>query len=152
MPCFTVFFWGPPPKFFGGESSPPKFRGYGLTRCVFLGAKNWTQLFFSRTFEISGAAGISQQNPGISAQKVWFPWFWGTYRTFWPPPLHMEDPYPTGKYPNSKVWVWVLFPCLIFRCRTTIPLDPLKRPYRTSFAWQGRELRWVSRIWGVFRL
>ena len=26
----------------------------------------------------------------------------------------MEDPYPTGKYPNQKVWVWVLFPCLIW--------------------------------------
>ena len=25
----------------------------------------------------------------------------------------MEDPYPTGKYPDQKVWVWVLFPCLI---------------------------------------
>ena len=31
--------------------------------------------------------------------------FRGTYRTLW---LHMEDPYPNGKYPDSKVWVWVL--------------------------------------------
>ena len=25
----------------------------------------------------------------------------------------MEDPYPTGKYPDSKVWVCALFSCLI---------------------------------------
>ena len=24
----------------------------------------------------------------------------------------MEDPYPTGKYPDQKVWVWVLFSSL----------------------------------------
>ena len=43
---------------------------------------------------------ISQQNPGMSRpKKIWFPWFRGTYRTFWPPrwapPLHAEDPHPT---------------------------------------------------------
>ena len=26
----------------------------------------------------------------------------------------MEDPYPTGKYPDSKVWVWVPFSSLIW--------------------------------------
>ena len=48
------------------------------------------------------------------AQKVWFPWLRGTYRTFWPPPVHVEDPYPTGQYPDQKVWVWVLFSSLNF--------------------------------------
>ena len=33
----------------------------------------------------------------------------GTYRTFWIPPIHVKDPHPTRKYPNSKVWVWVSF-------------------------------------------
>ena len=29
--------------------------------------------------------------PGYPAQKVWFPWLRGTHRTFWPPPLCVED-------------------------------------------------------------
>ena len=37
------------------------------------------------------------------------PGFRGTYRTFWPPPLHMEDSQPTGRYGDQKVWVWVSF-------------------------------------------
>ena len=40
--------------------------------------------------------------------------FRGTYRTFWPPPFHVENRYPTGKYPDQKVWVWVPFSSLIF--------------------------------------
>ena len=61
-------------------------------------------------WNFSGAVGISRQTPGISRpKKVWFPWFRGTYRTFGPPPLHVEDPYLNGKYPDSKVWVWVSF-------------------------------------------
>ena len=28
---------------------------------------------------------------------------------FWPPPLHVEDPNPTVKYLNSKVWVCAPF-------------------------------------------
>ena len=37
----------------------------------------------------------------------------GTYRTFWPPPLHVENPHPTGGYPDPKVWVWVPFSSLM---------------------------------------
>ena len=59
--------------------------------------------FFSQTFRVP---------PGYPAKKVWFPWFRGTYRTFWPPPLHVEDPHPTGGYAEPKVWVWVPFSCL----------------------------------------
>ena len=70
-----------------------------------------TNFFFSN---FSGAPRISRQNPGISRPKsLWFPWLRGTYRTFWPPPVHLEDPYPTGKYPDQKVWVWVPFSSLI---------------------------------------
>ena len=72
-----------------------------------IGAKIWTQTFFSQTFR--ALPGYPGKIPGYPAQKVWFPWFRGTYRTFWPPPLHMEDPYPTGEYPDSKVWVCALF-------------------------------------------
>ena len=78
-----------------------RFRGQNLN----------TNLFFSN---FSGASGISRQNPGISRPKKSsrFPWFRGTYRTFWPPPLRVEDSYPTGKYPHSKVWVCALSSCL----------------------------------------
>ena len=73
----------------------------GLSVLVILGAKNWTQTFFSQTFR--AIPGYPGKIPGYPAQKVWFPCFRGKYRTFWPPPLHVEDPYPTGKYPDSKV-------------------------------------------------
>ena len=63
--------------------------------------------FFSQTFR--APPGYPGKIPGYPAKKVRFPWFRGTYRTFWPPPLHVEDPYPTGKYPDSKVWVCALF-------------------------------------------
>ena len=77
-----------------------------------IGAKNWTQTFFSpQTFR--ALPGYPGKIPGDPAKKVWFPWFRGTYRPFWPPPLHVErPPYPTGKYPDSNVWVRALFPCL----------------------------------------
>ena len=45
-------------------------------------------------------------NPGI------FPGFRRTCRTFWPPPLHVEDPHPTQTCPDQKVWVWVPFSSL----------------------------------------
>ena len=59
-------------------------------------------------FSFSNFSGTSWQNPGISRQKVW-PGFQRRYRTFWPPPLHMEDPHPTRRDPDQKVWVWVPF-------------------------------------------
>ena len=73
-----------------------------------IGAKNWTQTFVFSNF--SGAAGISQQNPRTSRQKVWFPWVSKDIPNvfFWPPPLHVEDPHPTGRYPDPKVWICAL--------------------------------------------
>ena len=38
--------------------------------------------------------------------------FRGTYRTFQPQPLHVENPHPTGGYPDPKAWVWVPFSSL----------------------------------------
>ena len=49
-----------------------------------------------------------RQNPGISPKKFVFP----AYRTFSPPPLHVEDPHPTGRYLDPKVWVCAPFSCL----------------------------------------
>ena len=87
-----------------------KTRPWPQTRTLNRGQTLNTNFLFSN---FSGTPGISQQNPGISRpKKVWFPWFRGTYRTFWPPPLHVEDPHPTRKYPDTKVWVWALFSCV----------------------------------------
>ena len=41
--------------------------------------------------------GYPSQVLGYSARKFVLPGSRGTYRTFWPPPLHVEDPQPTGK-------------------------------------------------------
>ena len=44
---------------------------------------------------------------GYPAREFGLPGFRRTYRTFWPPPVHAEDPHPTRRYPDRKVWVWV---------------------------------------------
>ena len=63
--------------------------------------------------KLFGHPGISRAKiPGYPATKFGFPGFRRTYRTFWPPPLHVEDPHPTRKYPDQKVWVWVPFSSL----------------------------------------
>ena len=67
--------------------------------------------FFSQTFR-AFSRDIPAKSRDIPQKKKWFPWFRGTYRTFGPPPLHVEDPHPTRKYPDAKVWVWVPFSCL----------------------------------------
>ena len=54
-------------------------------------------------------SGISQENPGHPAQKFGFAGFRRIYQTFWHPPVHVENPHPTGRYPDPKVWVGALF-------------------------------------------
>ena len=39
---------------------------------------------------------------GCPAKKFAFPGFRRTYRTIWPPPLHVKDPHPTRRYPGPK--------------------------------------------------
>ena len=51
--------------------------------------------------------------PATPAQKFSFPGFRRTYRTFGLPPHHVEDPHPTGRYPDPKVWVCARFSCLL---------------------------------------
>ena len=70
-------------------------------------AKNRTQTFVSQTF--GAPPGYPGKNPGCPAKKFGFPGFRGTYRTFSPPPLHVEEPHSTRRYPGQKVWVWVPF-------------------------------------------
>ena len=55
--------------------------------------------------------GVSQ-NRGFPVPDQWFPWLRGTYRTLWPPPLHVEDCYPTRGYPDPKFGFGFLFSCL----------------------------------------
>ena len=54
-----------------------------------IGAKNRTQTFFSQTFR--ALPGYPGKIPGYPAKKFVFPGLRGTYRTFCPPPLHVED-------------------------------------------------------------
>ena len=52
---------------------------------------------------------IPAKTPGYPAKKFGFHGFRRTYRTFWPPPLHVEDPHPTRRYLDQKFWAWVPF-------------------------------------------
>ena len=67
----------------------PKFRGRELN----------PNISFSTFRALPGYPG---KIPGYPAKRVWFPGFRGTYRTFWPPPLHGKT-HPTRKYPDSNV-------------------------------------------------
>ena len=72
----------------------------------FWGTRTKHQPFSSQNF--SDTSRISQQNPGISRPNVWFPCVSRDIPNFLtPPPVHVEDPHPTGKCPDQKVWVWV---------------------------------------------
>ena len=60
-----------------------------------IGNENWTQTFFSQTFR--APRGYPGKIPGYPAKKVWFPWFRGAYRTFWPPTPSCGRPLPHRK-------------------------------------------------------
>ena len=57
--------------------------------------------FVSQTFR--APPGYPGKIPGYPAKKFGFPGFRRTYRTFWPPPIHVKDPHPTRQYPDRKV-------------------------------------------------
>ena len=67
--------------------------------CCFFPKKLKTNFFFSNFL---GASGISRQNSQDIPPKVCFPQFEGTYRTLWTPPLDMEDPHATERYPDQS--------------------------------------------------
>ena len=91
------------------------------------GPKIERELFFSQTFR--APPGCPGKIPGCPAKKFGFPGLRGTYRTFRPPPLHMEDPHPTGRYPDQKVWVWVFFlPENSTKPHTSIEIDIILKP------------------------
>ena len=68
-------------------------------------------IFFFSSF--SGASGISRQNPGISRPKSLISLVARDVSSFLAPTRSRGRPLPTGKYPDQKVWVWVLFSSLI---------------------------------------
>ena len=103
---------------------------------TFLGARNWTQTFFSQTFR--ALLGYPSKIPGYPAKKVWFPWFRGTYRTFWPPPLHVEEPHPTRKKLDPKIWVWVPFSSL----NSSTTLRAMFKPLRL---WKAAPMNLIPR-------
>ena len=55
---------------------------------------------------------IPAKSRDIPPKKFDFPCFKGHTELFAPHPIHLEDPCPTGKYLDSKVWVCALFSCL----------------------------------------
>ena len=73
--------------------------------------------FFSQTFR--ALPGYPGKIPAYPGKKVWFPGLRGTYRTFWPPPLHVEDPTPPENIRTQKfrfgffffAWFFTNAPC-----------------------------------------
>ena len=87
-------------------------------------------LFFLKLF--GRPQDIPPKIPGYPAKKFGFPGLRRTYRTFWPPPVHVEDPHPdirTKKFgfgflclPEFCVMFWLLpVPCHA----NLSPLQPL---------------------------
>ena len=106
------------------------------------GQKIEHKLFFLRLF--GHRRDIPAKSRDIPPQKVWFPWFRGTYRTFWPQPFRVEDPHPTGKYRDSKVWVCAPFSCLkLISCGPNLETHPsrLNFPHERDDGLQGWDLR-----------
>ena len=64
--------------------------------------------FFRSWQTFRAPPGYPGKIPGYPAKKVWFPWYRGTYRTFWPCPLHVEDPSPPENIWTQK-FGFVLF-------------------------------------------
>ena len=120
-----------------------------------MGDENWTKRFFLKLF---GRLRDIPAKSGTSRQKSLVPWFRGTCRTFRPPPFHMENPHPTGGYPDPKVWVWVPFEtilpyfllCFASGCYQTLKSTPFcpctvlpsshkKRVFLQTLHFMGRE-------------
>ena len=102
--------------------------------CKDLALKNWTLPFFSI---FSGTPGKPWPNSGISRQTVCFPGFQRTYRTFWPPPLHVQNPHPNRKISGPKS----LGLCSLFLPDTVVAKhyggsNTLRQsPWNTLFSW-----------------
>ena len=93
-------------------ASKPWGKGNPTARLLFRGQKINTDFFVLKLFGHS--RDIPPSIPKYPAKKFGLPGFQGTYRTFWPPPLHVEDPIPPEDIRTKKVWLRVPFSSLIF--------------------------------------
>ena len=82
----------------------PKF---GFRRCKNLGTKIEHKLFSGQIFR--APRDIPAKIPGYPVKKFSFAGFRRTYRTFWPPPLHVEDPPPPEDIRTKKFGFGFLF-------------------------------------------
>ena len=87
------------------RQSPEKwtFLGLAFVCLVYRERKLNTNLFlrlFGHFREIPAKSGIARP-------KVSFPWVSKDMPNFLPPTRSCEDPHPTRRYPDQKVWVWV---------------------------------------------
>ena len=71
-----------------------------------LGNKKCTRTFLHKLFEHPYGSGTSRQKsrdiPDSSLRNPRKTKFRGRARSFWPPPLRVEDPDPTGRSPDPK--------------------------------------------------
>ena len=85
---FPLWPQGPPPR---------KRKSYFYCR---LAVSEIKQMYFSAFFR--APPGYPSQSPGASLQRVCFPGFRGTYRTFWPPTPSRGRPPPHRKLSGPK--------------------------------------------------
>ena len=89
---------------------PPKmFMFIGFSCLINVGAKKWTQVFFSQTFR--ALPGYPSNIPGYPAQKAWFPWvsFEGHAELFGPHPSTWKTPTPPENIRTQKFGFVLVF-------------------------------------------
>ena len=62
----------------------------------------------------------------------------------------MEDPYPNGKYPDTKVWVGVPFSCLIEVAAISVG-KPIWPPLMATGTWPKNDHKKTPRWFSHFR-
>ena len=90
-------------SYFGGPTRGREFCNF----LKFFRNQKLNTHFFSQTFR--APPGYPSKLPGYPAQKVWFPWFRGTYRTFGPHPFMCKTPTPTENIRTQKFGFVLLF-------------------------------------------
>ena len=101
-----------------------------------------TNFFFLKLF--GHPQDIPAKSRDIPPQKSFgFPGFRRTYHTFWPPPLHVEDPHPTRQYPDQKRLGLGSFFCLTSQNLSGLSVPKVSCPLRLKFCrslvwWFGR--------------
>ena len=92
------------------------------TQFAHLGAKHWTLTFFSQTFR--APPGYPRKIPGYPAPIP----------NFLAPPLHVEDPYPTGNIQTQK-FGFVLFFSYLNIVQKTLNSKSIENKIRVGGLW-----------------